>query len=125
MKILLDLIQFTHIPKIGDYVLVQFPVGNKEYRYVAIVNQIDNGEGELTVTFIKICDDTGHTFKVDEDDVSDDVVYKFLCGAIVLDLPSDLGIEHVTGGLDLLLPQCQMWAAETMGKKEQWSGEVS
>ncbi|KAK4887494.1 hypothetical protein RN001_003765, partial [Aquatica leii] len=61
----------VHPYKIGDHVLVQFPVGNKEYRYVAIVNQIDNEEGELTVTFMKICDDTGHTFKVDEDDVSD------------------------------------------------------
>ncbi|KAK4886514.1 hypothetical protein RN001_002785 [Aquatica leii] len=61
----------VHPYKIGNHVLVQFPVGNKEYRYVAIVNQIDKEEGELTVTFMKICDNTGHTFKVDEDDVSD------------------------------------------------------
>ncbi|KAK4874579.1 hypothetical protein RN001_013939 [Aquatica leii] len=68
----------VHPYKIADYVLVQFPIGNKEYSYVAIVNQINSEEGEITVTFMKICDDTGHTFKVDENDVSNE--YQFLTG---------------------------------------------
>ncbi|KAL3283967.1 hypothetical protein HHI36_018138 [Cryptolaemus montrouzieri] len=53
---------------VGDYVLDKFPV---KYSYAAIINQIDNEEDEITVTFMKICDDKGHTFKIDEIDVSD------------------------------------------------------
>ncbi|KAF9422065.1 hypothetical protein HW555_002086 [Spodoptera exigua] len=56
---------------IGDYVLVKFLVRNTEYCYAAVINKIDMEEGELTVTFLKICDDKGHTFRVDENDVSD------------------------------------------------------
>ena len=56
---------------IGDYVLVKFLVRNTEYCYAAVINKIDTEEGELTVTFLKICDDKGHTFRVDENDVSD------------------------------------------------------
>ncbi|KAL3282699.1 hypothetical protein HHI36_005873 [Cryptolaemus montrouzieri] len=51
---------------VDDYVLVEFPVRKMEYRYAAIINQIDNEEGEITITFMKICDDKGHTFKIDE-----------------------------------------------------------
>ncbi|CAF4889129.1 unnamed protein product [Pieris macdunnoughi] len=36
-----------------------------------ITLSIDTEEGELTVTFLKICDDIGHTIRVDENDVSD------------------------------------------------------
>uniref|UniRef100_A0A2A4JCW7 Uncharacterized protein n=1 Tax=Heliothis virescens TaxID=7102 RepID=A0A2A4JCW7_HELVI len=56
---------------IGDYVLVKFLVRNIEYCYAAVINKIDMEKGELTVTFLKICDDKGHTFRVDENDVSD------------------------------------------------------
>ncbi|KAF5300282.1 hypothetical protein FQA39_LY11139 [Lamprigera yunnana] len=55
----------------GDYVLVKFNVRKTEYRYVAIINQVDNEEGELTVTFMKICDNKGHKFRMDENDISD------------------------------------------------------
>ncbi|KAL3277506.1 hypothetical protein HHI36_012852 [Cryptolaemus montrouzieri] len=52
----------SSIQQYNDYVLVKFPVRKMEYRYAAIINQIDNEEGEITVTFIKICDDKCHTF---------------------------------------------------------------
>lgn len=55
----------------GDYVLVKFNVRNTEYRYAAVITQVDNEEGELTVTFMKICDKKGHKFKMDENDISD------------------------------------------------------
>ncbi|KAM3955867.1 LOW QUALITY PROTEIN: uncharacterized protein ACR2FA_003957 [Aphomia sociella] len=55
----------------GDYVLVKFKVKNTEYRYAAVINQVDNEEGELTVTFMKICDNKGHMFRMDENDISD------------------------------------------------------
>ncbi|KAL3271206.1 hypothetical protein HHI36_021702 [Cryptolaemus montrouzieri] len=56
---------------IGDYVLAKFLVRNTEYCYAAVTNKIDTEESELTVTFLKICDDKGHTFRVDKNDVSD------------------------------------------------------
>ncbi|KAL3282346.1 hypothetical protein HHI36_005533 [Cryptolaemus montrouzieri] len=56
---------------VGDYVLVKFPIRKMEYLYVAIINQIDNEEGEIIVTFMKNCDDNGHIFNIDERDVSD------------------------------------------------------
>ncbi|KAK4887350.1 hypothetical protein RN001_003621 [Aquatica leii] len=56
---------------IGDCVLVKFIARNTEYRYAAVINKIDTEEGELTVTFLKIRDDKDHTFRVDENDVSD------------------------------------------------------
>lgn len=36
-----------------------------------LLNKVDDNDGELTVTFMKICDDKGHTFRMDEDDISD------------------------------------------------------
>nr|CAI5859694.1 unnamed protein product [Callosobruchus analis] len=57
--------------KIGDYVLVKFPVRNTEYRYAALVNEISEEEGEINVTFMKVCNDMGQTFKIVENDVSD------------------------------------------------------
>ncbi|CAG9577524.1 unnamed protein product [Danaus chrysippus] len=55
----------------GDYVLVKFTVGNREYRYAAVVNKVDDEDGELTVTFLKICDNKGYTFRIDENDMFD------------------------------------------------------
>ncbi|XP_060806067.1 uncharacterized protein LOC132902972 [Amyelois transitella] len=55
----------------GDYVLVKLQSKHTEYRYVAVINKIDEEDGEFTVTFLKLCDKEGLTFKVDEEDVSD------------------------------------------------------
>lgn len=56
--------------KVGDHVLVKFPAKNIEYRYVGIVNQVDDEDAELTVMFMKIRDDKGQMFSIDENDVS-------------------------------------------------------
>lgn len=55
----------------GDYVLVTFQDRKTEYRYAAVINQVDNDESELTVTFMKICDKKGHKFVMNENDTSD------------------------------------------------------
>lgn len=55
----------------GDYVLVRFPVKNVEYRYVSVINQIDEEDGEVRVTFLKILEDQGQTFRFDQEDVAD------------------------------------------------------
>lgn len=55
----------------GDYVLVKFPTKNVEYRYAAVINDIDEDENELRVTFLKICNQKGQTFRIDEQDISD------------------------------------------------------
>ncbi|KAL3269089.1 hypothetical protein HHI36_008172 [Cryptolaemus montrouzieri] len=56
---------------VGNYVLFKIPIRKMEYRYAAIINQIDNKEGEIAVTLMKICDAKGYTFKTNEKDVSD------------------------------------------------------
>ncbi|KAF9818155.1 hypothetical protein SFRURICE_003896, partial [Spodoptera frugiperda] len=61
--------------KVGDHVLVKFPAKNIEYRYVGIVNQVDDEDAELTVMFMKIRDDKGQMFSIDENDVSGDSGY--------------------------------------------------
>lgn len=55
----------------GDYVLVRFSVKNMDYRYAAVINEIDEEENDLRVTFLKICDGKVQTFKIDENDISD------------------------------------------------------
>lgn len=55
----------------GDYVLVKFPAKNVEYRYAAVINEIDDDENDLRVTFLKICDQKVQTFRIDDKDISD------------------------------------------------------
>nr|CAH7719872.1 unnamed protein product [Callosobruchus chinensis] len=55
----------------GDYVLVKFPTKNVEYRYAAVINEIDDYENDLRVTFLKICDHKVQTFRIDDKDISD------------------------------------------------------
>ncbi|CAH2012026.1 unnamed protein product [Acanthoscelides obtectus] len=50
-------------------------VKKKEYRYAAICSYYDDEEGELTVTFLKVCNKEGNLFKLDEGDVAD-VLYE-------------------------------------------------
>ena len=40
----------------GDYILVKLPSKNVEYRYAAVINEMDDDENELRVTFLKIWD---------------------------------------------------------------------
>lgn len=55
----------------GDYILVKFPMEKKEYRYAAICSKFDEEEGELTVTFLNVCDDNLTVFRLDENDIAD------------------------------------------------------
>lgn len=55
----------------GDYVLIRCVTKKKEYHYAAICSSVDDEDGELRVTFLKICNQNGPLFKLDERDVSD------------------------------------------------------
>lgn len=73
-------VPFNEQYTIGQYVLVKFPVKKIEYRYVGVIDSIDTEEHELTITFLKLCDNKGQMFRVDHNDVSevsfDQIVYK-------------------------------------------------
>ncbi|KAG5881807.1 hypothetical protein JTB14_004106 [Gonioctena quinquepunctata] len=55
----------------GDYVLVKYITRNTEYSYAAICCSVDDEEGELRVTFLKICKRNGTLFQLNEKDVAD------------------------------------------------------
>lgn len=55
----------------GDYILVKYLVRNTEYRYVSVIDKIDEEDGDITVTFMKLYDSKGQTFRFDQDDVAD------------------------------------------------------
>lgn len=55
----------------GDYVLVKYAAKNVEYRYAAVINNIDNDENDLRVTFLKICDQKVQIFRIDDNDIAD------------------------------------------------------
>ncbi|KAM3963761.1 LOW QUALITY PROTEIN: uncharacterized protein ACR2FA_002283 [Aphomia sociella] len=93
----------------GDYVLVKFKVKNTEYRYAAVINQVDNEEGELTVTFMKICDNKGHMFRMDENDISD-ISFNQILEKLLSPLPAP--------GPARLNPCLQLAAAATRAKSQ-------
>ena len=43
----------------------------KEYRYAAICSKYDDEDGELTVTFLKVCNENGTEFKINDNDIAD------------------------------------------------------
>ncbi|KAL3282062.1 hypothetical protein HHI36_005262 [Cryptolaemus montrouzieri] len=55
----------------GDHVLIKYPTKNVECSYVAVINEIDDDENDLRVTFIKIYDHKVQTFKINDKDISD------------------------------------------------------
>lgn len=72
----------------GDYVLVKLLLKKKEYRYAAICSCYDDEEGELTVTFLKVCNEEGKLFKLEEHDVADvpyeDVIEKLPIPSLIV-----------------------------------------
>lgn len=61
--------------------MVKYESGKTEYRYAGVCTSVDSEDGELRVTFLKICNDDGTLFELDENDVSDvpmDQVWKKL-----------------------------------------------
>lgn len=65
----------------GDYVLVKLIMKRKEYRYAAICSKYDDEDGELTVTFLQVCNEEGTEFKINEEDVAD-VPYEDVIGKL-------------------------------------------
>lgn len=55
----------------GDYFLVKYPAKNVEYRYAAVINEIDDDEDDVRVTFLKICKQKVQIFRMDDNDISD------------------------------------------------------
>ena len=55
----------------GDYVLVKYIARKTEYHYAGICSSVHDEDGELRVTFLKICNKNGTLFRLDENDVSD------------------------------------------------------
>lgn len=56
---------------VGDYVLVKLCAKKTEYRYVAVVSgDIDEEEGEIKVTFLKLLTSNRNIFKIIDDDIS-------------------------------------------------------
>ncbi|KAF9422926.1 hypothetical protein HW555_001469 [Spodoptera exigua] len=64
----------------GDYVLVKLILNRKEYRYAAVCSKYDDEDGELTVKFLKVSNDTGTEFQLNENDIADvpyeDILHK-------------------------------------------------
>lgn len=54
--------------KNGDFILVKFPVRKNEYRYAGVIDKVDEDDGEITVTFLRVCDDKAQIFKCDHND---------------------------------------------------------
>lgn len=48
----------------GDYVLVNYPVNNTEYRYARNITLLDEEDEDLTISFVKICDKEAHSIKL-------------------------------------------------------------
>ncbi|XP_060801187.1 uncharacterized protein LOC132904255 [Amyelois transitella] len=55
----------------GDYVLIKLTMRKKEYRYAAICSKYDEVDGELTVAFLKVSNDHGTEFKLNDNDIAD------------------------------------------------------
>ncbi|KAK9876182.1 hypothetical protein WA026_011300 [Henosepilachna vigintioctopunctata] len=58
--------------KTGDYIVVKL-LGktNMEYRYVSVIDKIDEEDGEIRVTCLKLCDNKGQLFRYNDDDMAD------------------------------------------------------
>lgn len=49
----------------------QYLINKTKYHYTAVCSSVDDEDGEVRVTFLKICNHNGTLFKMDEKDVSD------------------------------------------------------
>lgn len=58
--------------KNGDFVLVEYHINNKKYRYAGVCSSdFDEEEGEIRVTFLKISNEDGTLFRINDNDMSD------------------------------------------------------
>ncbi|KAK9872658.1 hypothetical protein WA026_018792 [Henosepilachna vigintioctopunctata] len=54
-----------------DFIFVEYHINNKKYKYAAHVRHFDEKEEEIRVTFLKIYNEDGTLFKINENDMSD------------------------------------------------------
>lgn len=55
-----------------DFVLVQYNINHKKYRYAGVCSSdFDEEEGEIRVTFLKISNEDGTLFIINDNDMSD------------------------------------------------------
>lgn len=58
--------------KNGDFVLVEYQINNKKYRYAGVCSSdFDEEEGDIRVTFLKVSNEDGTLFKINDNDMSD------------------------------------------------------
>lgn len=62
----------------GNYVLVKYFIRKQGYHYAAIYSSVEDEDGELRLTLIKICNENGTLFKFDERNVSDVLVEQII-----------------------------------------------
>nr|CAI5843877.1 unnamed protein product [Callosobruchus analis] len=55
----------------GDFVLVKYAARKTECRYAGICSSVDDEDGELRVTFLKLCNTSGTLFPLNESDIAD------------------------------------------------------
>lgn len=56
--------------KNGDFILVQYQIIGRKYRYAGVCPSDFDNEGEIRVTFLKISNEDGTLFKIDENNMS-------------------------------------------------------
>ncbi|KAK9880171.1 hypothetical protein WA026_010045 [Henosepilachna vigintioctopunctata] len=54
-----------------DFIFVEYHINNKKYKYAAHVRHFDEKGEEIRVTFLKISNEDGTLFKINENDMSD------------------------------------------------------
>lgn len=58
--------------KNGDFVLVEYHINNKQYRYAGVCSSdFDEEEREIRVTFLKISNEDGTLFRINDNDMAD------------------------------------------------------
>ncbi|KAK9882157.1 hypothetical protein WA026_019674 [Henosepilachna vigintioctopunctata] len=54
-----------------DFIFVEYHINNRKYKYAAHVRHFDEKGEEIRVTFLKISNEDGTLFKINENDMSD------------------------------------------------------
>ncbi|CAH2988159.1 unnamed protein product [Chilo suppressalis] len=84
------------VVKNGDFVLVKYEINGKKYRYAGVCSSdFNDDEDDIRVTFLKICNDKGTLFKIDDNDVSDVKWEEILT---ILPVPKIAALSHPNCG---------------------------
>ncbi|CAG9792730.1 unnamed protein product [Diatraea saccharalis] len=52
--------------KNGDFILVEYQINNKKYRYAGVCSSDFDEEGDIRVTFLKVSNEAGTLFKIND-----------------------------------------------------------